>query len=258
MYVDPFAMGPWEELEAMPTGGAAGQPRSDFNEQWRRLPGRAEKGDLVASAFVDAATDCQKQAIDKYPNTAVLLRAGFPKHPWKMILHEIRDDKRADLETWTQKQKLGTYDVQGDWRPPTRFASINVTNRPVFLMLDPYKVVPTNYKDEHEPGYLSEQILRDMVGPSGLNLLARASSTVGPPTLITIFSYSDADPSVPDAIVRQTFGETGWTIELVQTKSYRVFTHDCVHQAWIVTNKLPVPLLGDDLQHEWDKWLKSR
>ena len=93
-YLDAFAMQPWEKLGMLTAGGAVAQPRKDFSEQYARMPGRAMKQDIVAKAFVQAGQqNPNKAAKGYYPNTAALLCAAFPTHPWEMDL--LRSMKRS-------------------------------------------------------------------------------------------------------------------------------------------------------------------
>jgi hypothetical protein len=253
-YIDCFSMGPWETLDGS-------QPQG-FVAQVERFPALVERNDLTARAFMAAwsekygADEMPARPLERlYPNTAVLLRHAFPGQHWNMRLHDIDEQIRADLDSWgKQENVLKEFRVHGDWsRSPAIHDAPAPEDRPVLLMLDPYRIVPDDPSKVPPGGYLSQAQLRFLTGTHALNLTP--ANRDGAPCVVVLLSFSDAYPDVPDRVVRKAFDNNGWRIERVQV-SVRA-RREAFHQAWIVSCGVEAFVPSGYLQGAWHEWLNG-
>jgi hypothetical protein len=254
-YIDCYSMAPWESITGCQPQGFVGRVNT--------FPTKAAKGDLVASTFLRAWQERYAPAEPpahpqgrKYPSTAVLLRTGFPNQHWRMRLHE--DDsteagKRERLKKWANEQGNGEYHVRSDWSNSDLIChSPAPMNRPVIIMLDPFRIVPNARADKG--GYLSRQLLKFLCGSLALNLNVRNEYSNPAPLVITLFSYTDDDPDVADRIVRQQFKDAVWSVDLVRFGPFQGIDRQRYHQGWIVSSGIETPLLEPTVQEAWNAW----
>jgi hypothetical protein len=244
-YVDCFSMGPWEGLEPLGT-----KQRRMFVEKLGALADTPPGRDLIADAFQQAWHDRYGSGLPAriedrdYPNTAVLLRVAFPGQSWVMRLHEIAEGKQKELRGWAGRQANGVYEVDGDWEKSKLLKGNPVPgDRPVLVMLDPYQIVPDEAAKADEGGKLRAGHLRYLLGSLLLNLGGPSLPGRTAPVALLLFSYSDQDPDRPHDVVTRTFGSP-WAIERVQTVPLPDHGQKKVHQGWVVSHGLPVPVLG--------------
>lgn len=259
-YIDCYSMAPWEKIESRQPQGFVGLVQS-FTDM-------KKKGDFVASVFLQASQDRygpnfvpQHPQESYYPNTAVLLRSGFPNQKWAMRLHEddsTKIGKNADLTCWAQKQPNGTYNVGRDWTQSNLIRNSPApTDRPVFVMLDPFKIVRHNNDLSNGNGYLPYRLLRFLVGEHALNIRQRPVNGETMPLVVTLFSYTDSHPEIADGIVRELFAGPHWQVESVRSGPWHGRNGKNWHCGWIVSFGLNFPLLGIPFQAEWDKWTQG-
>ncbi len=257
-YIDCYSMAPWE-----PITGA--QPQG-FVDLVRRFPAKQEQRDFVGDVFLKAWEDryspdevpVHPQQRD-YPNTAVLLRAGFPEQAWGMRLHEddsTEEEKNVALSEWARNQTNGSYQVAGDWTQSTLIRNCPApTDRPVFLMLDPFQIVTNRNAAANNGGYLPERLLRFLSGQHALSICKQMVNGESKPIVVTLFSYADARPKVADRIVRGQFADEYWQVESVQAGPCQGRNGRNWHVGWIVSTGLESPLLGQPAQDEWNRWV---
>lgn len=260
-YIDCYSMAPWELI----TGG---QPQG-FVSLVRSFPAMQRQGDFVASVFLQAWQDhYSPDAISPqprqrdYPNTAVLLRYGFPKQAWRMRLHE--DDstevgKNAALSEWARNQSNGSYAVAGDWTQSRLIRNCAApSDSPVFVMLDPFQIVDDNNRNAGNGGYLPARLLRDLIGTHALNISQRPVNGEAKPLVVTLFSYANRNPEIADRIIREQFAGEGWQVERVQSGPQQGRNGQNWHVGWIVSTGVDFPILGSPAQDEWNRWAKAR
>lgn len=253
-YIDCYSMAPWEPIEADSSPG--------FTRLVSALPTKKQRGDFVASVFIKAWGEQGGVAAEPrvYPNTAVLLTAGFPKQAWRMRLHEsdlAGEGKRQQLEAWA-RQCSSELCVEGDWTRSSLIQNAPAPrDRPVFIMLDPYQIVSDSAPFAGKPGYLSERELQYLVEGQALDIVRRPADPQAQPAVITLFSYSDANPAVAGQIVRERF--EGWHICEIRTTAYRRQSAAAqFHACWIVSTGLGSPALAAEAQAEWDHWSEAQ
>ena len=256
-YIDCYSMAPWEEI----TGN---QPQG-FVGMVNRFPEKERQGDFVASTFMAAwRSHHGEEGIPEhprerdYPNTAVLLRIAFPEQTWNMRLHEDNTagaGKREELEVWANEQSPGECRVQGDWTDsPLVLNCPAPTDRPTFVMLDPFRIALDDGAASDQPGYLPERLLRFLFGSLALDLASRPERNSAAPTVIALFSYSDSSPNVPDQIVRSRFVDNNWHITRVRSGPWRGRGGECYHQGWIISTGIVEPVIHPSAQTAWDEW----
>jgi hypothetical protein len=255
LYVDCFSMAPWEPVE--------GDNPQGFVGIIERFEEKAKNGDRVAQAFLTAwqqhylpeDVPAHPQHRD-YPNTASLLRAAFPHQSWLMRLHDVVPWKRTALEKWGNEQMPGNCAVGGAWKESLLIQRNPVSpDRACFVILDPYQIVPDQHPKASEGGYLAEQDIKYLFGRFGLNMITRPIQPGSAPGLITLFSYADANRKVTNQIVLDRFSSSGWNIESVSSGPWNTFGNpDNYHLGWVVSCRLPTPILGQSLQAAWDDW----
>ena len=252
-YIDCYSMAPWEEV--------TGKSSQGFDAIIRRFPVKAQSGDRVAATFLFAwhrrysPTQLPPHPRDRdYPNTAVLLRTAFPDQTWEMRLHDI--DKQSVLEEWIAEQPPGFGAVHGDWSqsPLIRNAPVSATQA-VFVMLDPNQIVADDNAKADSGFYLPDRMLRFLIGQHGVDLLDRPSQPGAAPAVVTLFSYSDGDPTTADRIVTDRFAPAGWSVERVRSGPWKTFGKDSFHIGWVVSCHLKTPLVPPSLQSAWDGWV---
>jgi hypothetical protein len=174
-----------------------------------------------------------------------------------MRLHEddsTKKGKRKDLSDWALLQTNGEYLVEGDWtKSELTSNSPAPADRPVFVMLDPFKIVDGSSSDAAGKGCLTASLLQTLVGQTALAIAGRPQVQSAAPAVLTLFSYSDVLPDGPDAVIRKQFG-TGWTVERVQSGPHTVHGNPAWHQGWVVSTGIKAPLLDSSIQGEWDSW----
>jgi hypothetical protein len=251
-YIDCYSMAPWEPIE--------GDGSEGFRRLVSSLPAKQRHGDFVASVFIETWRQQGGLAAKNrlYPSTAVLLTAGFPDQAWRMRLHEndlAGGGKRQQLEAWARQCGSECW-VEGDW---TRSSLIQNSpaprDRPVLVMLDPFQIVSDNARFADQPGYLSERQLEFLVQGQALDIARRPADPQAQPAVITMFSYSDAEPAVAGEIVRKQF--EGWQICEVRATAHRRQPTPRCHACWIVSTGLGSPCLGAEAQAEWDCWSET-
>jgi len=259
-YIDCYSMAPWEEI----TGG---QPQG-FVELVNRFPAMRNQGDLVSTTFLQAWQNHYNlrempphpQQRD-YPNTAVLLCIGFPEQAWRMRLHEnnlIVKGNNAALSNWARSQANGSYEVAGDWTQSSLICNSPApTDRPVFVMLDPFQIVLDNSDAANNDGYLPERLLRFLVGDLALRVRKRLANEETAPFVMTLFSYADRTPDVTERIVLRQFAGEHWQVESVRSGPWQGRNRQNWHVGWIVSTGLPFPLLGQPAQDEWNLWVNG-
>jgi hypothetical protein len=257
-YIDCYAMAPWEPI----TGG---QPQG-FVSVVRSFDDKSNNGDFVAQSFLHAwrghynEREVPNHPTDReYPNTALLLADSFPNQRWMMRLHEndfAEKGKQARLRTWATTQTNGTFNVAGDWQKSKLIRNRPAAkDRPVIVMLDPFRIVPDSSDRSDSPGYLRTGLLRFLCGQLALGLCGEGCSR-NAPAAICLFSYSDVAPEVPDHVVRNQF-DSGWQTEYVRSGPWKLRGRDSYHQAWIVSQNLKTPVIAIEPQAEWERWCSS-
>lgn len=247
LYVDCYSMAPWEKI--------TGKRPEGFDSIVQRFAARSGAGDLVASSFLSAwrqyytpSQPPQNIRDRMYPNTAVLLRTAFPAQTWEMRLHDIVSQHRIDLTAWAGPQTPKWCEIEDNWeKSPLVCNRPAPVDRPVILLLDPYRVVAAGKRK----GFLTGPMLDDLLGGQKLNLKSRPSASA--PVLAAIFSYSDPRPDESAKIIRDRF-DSDWCVEEVRTSRQRTGTQYTWHLGCVATRGLPSPVLGGALQDVWDQW----
>lgn len=254
-YVDCYSMEPWEIVDDCKTP----QQRT-FSRVLQLLVTSMDQTDIVAKTFKRAwkseyGDSSSTSALEReYPNSAVLLREGFPDQHWNMRLHEIRDRARDKLCKWASMQTSGSFEVAGEWDSSSLVVSRPAPiDRPVLVVLDPYQVVPDASPKAGQGGYLLGRHLRYLVGTDCLNFESPCERTA--PCVFLVFSYSDQDVDRPHRVVSDAFIPNGWKIERVSTGPLPDVGRTKSHQGWVITRGLSDDfILGISLQKIWDEW----
>lgn len=254
VYVDCFSMAPWEPVQG-------GQPQG-FVGRVDTFARDTAAGDLTATTFLKAwerryhpnPIPDHPQRRD-YPNTAVLLRTAFPRQAWEMRLHDIDEDKQADLVQWANSERedgfRGSIKVAGRHQNSPLISRCPVTpDRAVFVMLDPDQIVP---KARSDRDFDTEQLYQ-IFGGYRLDILSRPKESDAAPALITLFSYSDRWGDDTDEIVTRRFEPEGWIIERVKSGPWNNRGDETYHLGWAVSCGLPPQVPGRSLQIAWDEW----
>lgn len=256
-YIDCYSMAPWEPI----TGN---QPQG-FVSRINSFPEKVQNNDFVASVFRQAwaakypADQLPERPQDReYPNTAALLRAAFPTQMWRMRLHEddsTQPGKRRLLEDWARCQNNGEFLVEGDWQTSRLICRSPVpTDRPVIVMLDPFRIVGDNDEGGERAGYLRTGLLRFLLGCLALNISGQNEDRTVP-MVVCLFSYSDRLPNVdvPNGIVAAQF-QGNWNVERVQSGPWQGHAGPTFHQAWIASTGIDTPVIGENAQSAWENW----
>jgi hypothetical protein len=260
-YIDCYSMAPWEPV--------TGRQPQGFVDLVRQFPVKRNHGDFVASVFLQAWWDHYYAPSEvpghpqqrNYPNTAVLLRTGFPKQKWNMRLHE--DDsteagKFDKLSTWASQQNNGNYEVHNDWTGSPLILNRPVPNdRPALIMLDPFQIVSDRAISAGRGDYLPASRLQFLVGQHALSLQRQAENNRSKPIVLTLFSYSDANPQIADRIVREQFPSDCWHVEWVQSGPWQGRNGRNWHVGWIVSTVLGESVLRSSAQEEWNRWVNG-
>lgn len=259
-YIDCYSMSPWEPIED--------QKWKSGSEKVRSLDALAAEGDLLAKAFRDswrayyagsAPPDDPCRRV--YPNTAVLLATAFPGQLWSMRLHDIKEGAREDLMKWFDGSRNCSCKVDGNW---TKSAHLRgqpiVPERPIMLMLDPYKIIKESQINEKKKidvdhGYLPQNWLRALLGKLYLGLNELTAVNRKSPIVLTLFSYADANPSDADSVVKAELAKDKWSVEHVKTQPNQLYGNNVVDQAWVATFGLTTPIVPPTMQMAWNAWI---
>jgi len=250
-YVDCFSMSPIEPIDA-----AAG----DFKERVK-LIAEGDASDIVSQTlrtiwnenYPDGFPTVKKGFL--YPNTALLLHRAF-EQKWNMRLHEINDEKRAELATWfEQNAEQLSGSVNGAWRTSDQIMKSPVSREcPCIVMLDPSQVCKDNkelQKKADPDAYLTARSLHYIGGDQALNLLAHTNKEC--PKVMLMFSYSENNPAATHHNVEETCAAIGMEMQRITTTD-KSRAKPVTHQGWVVYRDLPA-LEELDLQQAWDAWL---
>jgi len=254
-YIDCFSMAPWEPI----TGG---QPQG-FVSVVRSFDEKATNGDFVAQALLQAWRNRYGESAvpdhpknREYPNTALLLANSFPNQQWTMRLHEndfAEKGKQDRLRSWGDSQTNSSVSVEGDWQQSTQIRNCPAAkDRPVIVMLDPFRIVPDGTDRSNDPGYLRAGLLQFLCGEHALGICSKGSKRLAP-VVLCLFSYSDVLPEVPLRVVQSQFNND-WNIEHVRSGPWKLRGKDSYHQGWVVSQNLGTPVLAIEPQAEWDRW----
>lgn len=240
-YVDCFSMAPWE---SMPT------KKRPFGELLGAIEAADPKTDATVRAFHQALAFGAPHG-GLYPNSAVLLRAGFRETDWRMRLHDVEEKKRVELLSWGRSSATAVQ-VEGDFRssPLIKRAPIAV-DEAVLVALDPFQVVSRASTDRTD-GDLHVSELRWMLGEHCLSLSHRLTSRAAP-VVVALFSYAEAAPDATDRVVRSIL-DPRWSISRIKIRALggrpRTF-----HQAWWIASTEDAACA--DLPRAWREWTIS-
>lgn len=252
-FIDAFSMAAWEQIVER------NQATALFRRIVETFPDKVNEDDVVAltfssgwSQFYDAMPIPPNPLDRVYPNTAVLLRLGFPDVRWKMRLHDVNSSNRDRLKAWAKTQDNLECCVEGQWdESPLICKSPVPAENAAIVMLDPNRIVPSNGPDSAKNSNLSDSNLRYMMAGLCLDLQKRPSRNANRPAMILAFSYSDSNPNTPNRIIEDLFRPHGWSITRVCSGPHRVYTNNAYHQGWVVCSSQQ---LLPDLQDLWDAW----
>lgn len=166
------------------------------------------------SRYPDVLSTVQRGLL--YPNTATLLRHGFPQQRWKMRLHDVDPDKQNELRDWVVKNhERVVADVEGDWSSSSQLERCPVPrDRPSILMLDPNQVCDA-LPNTSKPGfYLTPQLVANILGEHRLNFFSRDVLPLVPQVAL-VFSYSEANPGSTDRRFREGFANSDLRIDRI-------------------------------------------
>jgi len=249
-YVDCFSMAPVEPIDS-----AAG----DFKERVK-LIASGDASDVLSNTlrtfwnenYPDGFPTVKKGFL--YPNTAAMLVQTF-EQKWNMRLHEVDDEKRAELAAWVEKNaETVTGSVNGAWRESDTIMKAPVPRDcPVMVMLDPNQVckdIKELQKKADSGGYLTVRSLHYIAGEQALNLLSHTSKDS--PKVVLMFSYSENNPSATHHNVEEM-------VEKINMQMQRITAVDksrakpVTHQGWVVYRDLEA-LDELNLQEAWEAW----
>lgn len=262
-YVDCYSMAPWEEITGMNDQG--------FSDEVQRFNHPSGNGDFVAKVFLECWAARYRSLLQMpttprnrvYPNTALLLASGFPKEQWAMRLHDKEKKIQLKLRQWAQTQANVTADIAGNWTESNFLRRRPADpDRPLLLMLDPYKVRPEADTEQEgartiENGYLPLNWLRGLLGGPFLNLIKQVEEGRSP-FVITLFTYADTASNALDGPIRgffqKQFGRDCY-VEQVNSGPHNGLPPDQFHRGWICSFGLPTPLVQPNMQAAWVNWL---
>jgi hypothetical protein len=250
-FIDCYSMGTWEAIEQSQTpqrrlfdthcssfrNGEGGFVGGVFHQAWisrhgRRLP--TNTADLL------------------YPNTAFLLSTAFPTQRFKMRLHDVVHDNYQQLIKFARSTGPEFVRIGKDW---TQSALIHSNpapaDKPVLVMLDPYRIVPADHDKSNEDGYLNPRLLKYLLGLSGL-AIAPAKRTA--PCVVVLCSYSEQHPESTFQLMQEIFIQDGWNFESLLAGPYPDVGNVKSHVIGVASIGVPVPILGSSLMQKWTEW----
>lgn len=135
-----------------------------------------------------------------------------------MRLHELAEPQNADLRRWAAGLPAQRIGVAGDWKTSDLLRGKPAAcDKPVMVMLDPYKLVSDNHERAGAAGYLCGGDIRRLIGQDMLNLCP-GNRTASAPAALVIMSYSMDDLDLADGAIDECFGlSTGWHVQCVAT-----------------------------------------
>jgi hypothetical protein len=249
--IDCYSMAPWETLETSKTPQRRlfenrcrlfehaddCQIADSFNQAWRNHYGRVVPIDVSDRM---------------YPNTAVLLKAAFPNQRFRMRLHDNDGENFDQLKRLAYVIGPDEVQVDRDWTQSRLIHGVPAPkDRPVALMLDPYKIVPNDHDRVSEAGYLTPRHIQYLLGPSALAI----DSPRKTPCVMIACSYSEQSPEASIGILTGVLANTGWSIETLVAGPFPDIGRTKSHVIVVASMGCEKPIFDRPLQDMWNEWL---